>query len=141
MASIAVSPLFLQEVSFNVDSDDFSAALSSVAFNPTTPSTSFTGMSAGASFTFAGNPTWQCAITFAQDWSTAGSLSNYLMTNAGQTKTVTFVPNTNDPMSPTITASINIAPGAIGGGVNTVGTATVTLGVQGSPSVTPATTP
>lgn len=137
MASIAVAPLFMQDVSFSVDSDDFAAALSSVAFNPTIPSVSFTGMAPGSQFTFSGSPTWQCAITFAQDFSSADSLSNYLFTNVGQSKEVTFIPNTNDASSPTITATVNIAPGAIGGGVNTVGTATVTLGVQGSPTITP----
>lgn len=138
MASVEVSPLYMSQCTFTVDADDYEAAVDQVTFTPASSTQTWQGMKAGAVFTRAAQATWTCQIEFAQDYSTAGSLANYLFANEGQQKAVTFVPDTTDTASPTIAGTIIITPGAIGGKVNAFATASVTLPMTGKPTITPA---
>lgn len=136
MASIAVTPVVLKDCLVQIAADDYAAAVSSVAFNPSSSTVTFKGLKPSATFTDVSAATWTCDLTFAQDWATAGSLSRYLFDHEGETVAATFAPQSG--VGPSFTATIVIAPGAIGGAVDTTATATVSLGVQGRPELVPA---
>jgi hypothetical protein len=133
--AVTLAPLYLNDVSFVVEDDDYQAAIQSVAFTPSSKTVTEVGGTPDAVYTFPGPTSWTCDLSFMQDWSTANSLSLYLFNNDGQSKAVTFVPNTGGP---TITATVVITAGAIGGDIGSVGKAKVSLGVSGKPVITPA---
>jgi hypothetical protein len=64
-------------------------------------------------------------LTYAQDWAEASSLSRYLHDNEGERVTAVFEPIDGGP---SVTATITITPGAIGGDTTAVAGATVQLG-------------
>lgn len=138
MTTIVPKPLFLQNATVQIGTDSFEQAVSSVALTPSTSTVTFKGLTPAAVFNFATPSTWVAALTFAQDWSTAGSLANYLHTHEGEKVTLTFVPAVDDEDSPTITATVFVVPGSIGGETGTVNTSQVSLPVDGKPTITPA---
>lgn len=125
MALIAVTPLVLKNVELLVGTDNYQTSVSSVRFEPSASSVTWTGLG-GNTVTDTSTATWTCVIEYAQDWGTTNSLSRYLMTNEGTTKAVRFRPIAG--AGPSFTANVAITPGAIGGTVNAVATASVTLG-------------
>lgn len=132
MASVAVTPLFMKDVLFQVGTDSYEKALSQVEFVPASSVETFTALSPGAVYTDASPATWTCVLTFVQDWGTADSLCNYLFDNEGSTVSATFEPIAGGP---TITADIVIVPGSIGGTIGGATTSSVTLGVVGKPVI------
>lgn len=125
MAAIAQNLLVLKNVSIDIDGNEYGGAgVSSVAFTPSSSAITYVGFN-GVNLTDVTTATWQVAITFSQDWETANSLSRLLFENEGETVEMTFEPKAGGPA---FTADVVLTPGAIGGGVNTVGEATVTLG-------------
>lgn len=134
MSQIAVAPFVLKDVTLTIDVDSYEKHVSSVQFVPNVSTVTWQGLAPGSSFTDTTAPTWTCVISYAQDWETADSLSRYLMDNAGQTKTAVFSPKGTGTGLPSFTADVIIAPGPIGGDVNTVQTGSVTLGVDGEPT-------
>lgn len=135
MPEIVVSPFQLTDCTFQVAADNYEAHVSKVEFAPSSTSAKFKGLKPSAVFTFAGSPDWVCNLTFAQDWSTANSLSRYLFEHTGEAVEVTFEPKKGGTA---ITATIIVQPGSIGGDVDAVATSTVSLGVQGKPALEPA---
>lgn len=135
MAEVAVKPFVLKDATVNIDVDDFAAAVSSAICTPTAAAVTFSGMKPGATFSDVAPATWVLALTFAQDWESTTSLSSYLHEHEGETVPMTFEPKTGGTG---FTADVIITPGAIGGAVNTYGTATVNLGIQGKPTKVPA---
>ncbi len=137
MAVIEVVPIVMKDATLSIPSttgSDFKKHVSKVQFDPTTPTTSWTGLG-GNVHTAIGTTTWAVAIDYAQDWGTVGSLSQYLLENAGDKVNITFAPEAGGP---SFTADVLIVPGAIGGAVNAVATASVTLPVVGAPVPVPA---
>lgn len=134
MAEITVDPFVLRDVIFNVGTDGYKAHVSQVTFTPTSSVVTWQGLTPTAAFSFGTNATWTCDLEYAQDWSTANSLSRYLFENEGEEIAVTFEPVAGDPG---IAATLIVTPGAIGGAVNTVAVATVSLGVKGKPTLDP----
>lgn len=134
MPKIAAVPFVLKDAVFSVGTDDYEAHVSSVQFVPTVQTVTWQSLTPAGSFTDTTSPSWVCTIAYAQDWKTLNSLAQYLLTNAGLKKTVTFKPQGSTTGSPVFTADVMIAPGPIGGDVNTVQSATVTLGVVGTPA-------
>lgn len=133
MATINSAPFVLKDSVLTVDADDYEAHVSSVTFTPATSTVTWQGITPSASFTDTTSPSWTCALAYAQDWTTPNSLSQYLLDNVGERVTMVFQPQgamTGDPM---FTATVIVAPGPIGGAVNTVQVGTVTLGVVGTP--------
>lgn len=133
MATIASSPFVLKDAVLTIDTDDYEAHVSSVAITPTMSTVTWQGITPAATFSDTTAPTWACALTYAQDWTTPTSLSQYLMDNAGQQKTLVFKPVGATSGDPIFTVDVMIAPGPIGGAVNTVQVGTVTLGCVGEP--------
>lgn len=134
MATITVDPFILRDTVFQVAADNYEAHVSQVTFTPSSSIATFQGLTPDATFSFGANATWTCDLEFAQDWSTANSLSRYLFEHEGDEIVVTFEPVAGGPA---ISATLIVTPGAIGGAVNAVATATASLGVKGKPTLEP----
>lgn len=117
----------------DIDGDDYHAAIDSATLTPTTPMTTITDIGGGVT-PVVGVPTWALAISVVQDLTTADSLSQYLIANGGQTKTVVYKPQAGST-SKTFTVSVVIIPAAIGGAGGSVAKSTVTLPVSGQPII------
>ncbi|HEU5223928.1 MAG TPA: hypothetical protein VFU07_09670 [Candidatus Lumbricidophila sp.] len=131
MTVIAPVIISMSESTFKVGLDNYEQSVSSAKFVPTTPIASFTGIG-GTTTSAAGAPTWVLTLTFAQDWLTANSLSNYLMDNKGTTKVVQLAPVGGGTA---FDATVLIVASDIGGDANSLATASVTLTVIGAPSL------
>lgn len=138
MASIAIQPIVLTDVLLSLGTDSYEKHVSSVEFVPTAPSVAWKGLAPTSNFTFTGNATWVCNLSYAQDWETENSLSRYLYDHEGETIPAKFEPVNGGPG---FTAPLVITPGSIGGAVDGVPVATVSLGVQGKPAYVPAVDP
>ena len=132
MAAISVQPFIMRDCTFSVATDSYEAHVSQVEFTPTSSIVTFKGLAPTAVFNFGSSATWVCTLAYAQDWSTANSLSRYLHENEGEEIAVVFEPVAGGP---TISATLIVTPGAIGGTVDAVAVASVSLGVQGKPTV------
>jgi hypothetical protein len=138
MSVLTVKPLTMKEVDLLIGSgtpDDFAAHCSSVTFTPSGSVVTWNGLKRN-SFTDATVPTWTCGLDYAQDWESANSLSRYLFEHEGEHLPVTFKPTSE--AGPTFTGVVIVTPGAIGGAVNAVATASVTLGMESRPTLVPA---
>ena len=136
MPAIAVQPIILNDCVLTVGSDTYEAHVSQVQFDPSSNVVRWKGMTPASVHAFGTTAEWTCTLAYAQDWSTPNSLSAYLLANEGKTITVKFTPKkAATGTAPTVTASLIIAPGSIGGQVDAVATASVTLGVSGRPTV------
>lgn len=133
MPQIAVVPFVLKDILLTIGTDNYETNVSTVHFTPSVSTVTWQGLTPASSFTDTTSPTWTCELSYAQDWKTANSLAQYLLTNAGQTKVAVFKPKGSGTGEAIFTASIIIAPGEIGGDVNTVQVGSVTLGVVGAP--------
>lgn len=134
---IPVQPIVLNDIDLEIEADNFAAHVNSATLTPTSNIVRFKGMRKGTSHAFPGDSEWTCGLGFAQDWDTPGSLSRHLYENEGQVKTVKFRPRRKegaDPV-PTWTARVIIFPGAVGGEGGAVAVGTVTLGVEGRPTL------
>ena len=136
MAAVAVKPIVLKDILFQVDADDYAAAVSQAQFDPASNTVTWQGGKPDATFTDTTPATWTLALTFAQDWESATSLSRYLFDHEGETIDVTLKPKAS--AAPSFTAKVIIVPGSIGGQIGAYSTATVTLGVQGKPALAAA---
>lgn len=132
MAQIAVNPFQLTDCLFQVASDNYEASVSGVIFKPTSKTAKWKGLTPAAVFNFANAAEWQCEISYAQDFETAKALARYLHEHEGEAIAVTFEPKKGGS---SITATIVIQPGQIGGNVDEVAASTVTVDVNGKPAL------
>ena len=128
MPSIVVKPFVLSDVDLTLGDAGYEAHVSTAQFVPTTPMVVWKGLTPTATFTDVGAASWALNLSYAQDWATSDSLSQYLFDNQGQTVTCVFAPSAGGS---SFTADIVILPGSIGGAVDTTAVATVALGVSG----------
>lgn len=126
------NPLYMKEALLSIAATDYAAEVSSVVFTPSSSVATWKGLAPGAVHTAGGLATWTCDITLAQDYDTAASFANYLFDNEGEEVVLTFEPKAGGA---TVTATVIIAAGAIGGAVDAFAEATVSLGVQGKPVI------
>ncbi len=134
MASPAGQPIILTDIVLTVAADNYEAHVARVEFVPTATLVKWKGLTPTSVFQFPTSTDWALNLDYAQDWATASSLSQYLFDNEGTSKVVTFKPKKPATgTAPTWTATVFITPGAIGGAIDTVAVASVTLGVQGKP--------
>jgi len=125
MAVVTVSPFILKDVILEIAVNEYQAACSSVEFTNTTNIVRFTGLG-NNTHTVASTPEWSCVITFAQDWETAGSLSQYLLANAGAKVPAEFKPQSGS--GPSFTANLTLVAPNIGGTGGAIAVSSVTLG-------------
>lgn len=135
MPAIDVQPIVLNDITLTIDAGEYEAHVSKAQLTPTTPVQTWRGMTPTAVRNVAGSSTWVLDLTYAQDETTAASLSQYLLSNAGQVKPVTLAPVKGGP---TYTISALMVPGPIGGDVDTLGTGSVSLPCDGQPLRTAA---
>lgn len=135
MAQIAVDPILLKDVLLSLGTDSYEKHVSQVEFVPTAQIVNWKGLNPASVFAFPTAATWVCNLTFAQDWETTNSLSRYLLENAGEEVAATFEPVNGGAG---FTATLIIVPGSIGGQVDSVAVATVSLGVKGAPVYVPS---
>lgn len=129
MAKIALTPTVLKNATMKVAADNYEAAISEAAFVPAVASSSvsFKGIDGSTySETTTQASTWTLNLTYAQDFTLATSLSNYLHAHEGEEVEAVFVPEEGSGL-PEFTSTITIVPGQIGGPVDTVLTSTVSL--------------
>ena len=131
-----ITPLVLKDAIVEIEGTDYRKHVSNVTFTPSASSITWQGLSPDASFTDAASTTWTVALTYAQDWTEVQSLSRFLFENEGDRVAMTFRPKAGEGVS--FSCQVSIVPGAIGGAVNAVAEATVTLGVVGRPQIVPA---
>ena len=134
MPVIEVKPIVLRDCLLTIAADDYAKHVSGVTFNPTTGQVTWNGLTPDSAFAFPTSTTWGGQLDYAQDWETADSLSMYLYEHEGELVTMLF-----EPVKGGLgwEVDVYIAPGAIGGQVNAVATASVTLGVVGRPRPVP----
>lgn len=137
MPAIPVQPFVLKDVTLSIEGDTYEAHVSEVTLTPTSSSSSWQGLTPAASFTDSTVSTWTCTLAYAQDWSNPDSLSYKLHEEEGASWDVVFTPRKGSGQ-PSVTATVNVIPGTIGGAVNGWATASVTLGVSGKPKLVPA---
>lgn len=130
MAQIAASPFMMRDCTLSVAADSYEAHVSAVEFVPSSSVVNWKGLTPTAVHSFPTSATWVCNMSFAQDWATANSLSRYLFENEGDEIVVVFEPVAGGP---SVTATIFITPGSIGGQVDSVAVSTVSAGVKGKP--------
>lgn len=135
MTQIGVQPFTLTDVKLKVDADNYEKHVSQCEFQPQGGVTTWKGLTPDAAFSFAQTPTWQLVLALAQDWTTEDSLSRYLFDNQGKTVDATFTPLSGGP---DIAAKIILTAPNIGGAVDAVAVASVTLGVVGKPTIAAA---
>lgn len=134
MATIAVVPLVLKDVTINLGSNGYEKHLSSVTFTPKANVIEWQGLTPTAKFTDISPASWTVELEYVQDWETTNSLSKYLFANEGTTVAATFKPKSAG--APSFAANLIITPGAIGGKVGAYATTKVTLGSD-KPILTP----
>jgi hypothetical protein len=130
MAQINVAPFVLKNATLKIAADNYEKHVSSVEFVPTASAVNWKGLTPTAVFTSIGSATWVANLGYAQDWQTEDSLARYLFEHEGEAVAVEFYPEAGGNG---FGATLVVTPGSIGGAVDTVAVATVTLGVQGRP--------
>lgn len=126
VAIAAPAPFMLRDVEVTVDGDDYAAQLSSIAWTPSSSQTTWQGLKPSASVSESSPTTWTAAAVAAQDWTNPDSFVNYCLAHEGESVPCTFRPRVGE--GPSFTATLSIAPPAIGGAVGTMPEATITMG-------------
>lgn len=132
MAKIANAGFF-PAGTLSIATDEYTLAIESAMLTPTTPTTVINDIGGGVQVA-AGVPVWALAIGLIQDLITATSLSQYLIANAGQVKSVTYKPQAG-ATAKTFTLNVLIIPAPIGGAGGSVAKSSVTLPVVGQPTI------
>jgi hypothetical protein len=138
MAEVDVRPFIMRNAIIQLGAtDDFAKAVSTASITPSGGTAEYKGLKPSAVFTFPQASTYVLEMTYAQDWSASTSLSRYLWEHKGET--VPFVLNPDDTTGQTGVGStswageVAIIPGQVGGDVDAVATASVSLGIVGEP--------
>lgn len=117
-------PFMLGASALTINGDAYEGEISAAVFTPTSSTVPWTAIN-GETFTFAVPATWVLDLTLAQDWAEADSLSRYLHENEGDRVVAVFEPIDGGP---SVTATVTVTPGAIGGDTTAVASSTVQLG-------------
>lgn len=119
-------PFLMGNATITIGGTDYAGQVSAAVFTPTSSIVTWKGLDPDAVFTFPTNATWTLDLTYAQDFTTDATLAMYLLEHEGETiEDVVFAPIAGGR---SFTADITIAPGSIGGAVDTVAEGTVSLG-------------
>jgi len=138
MAAPDLTPIILNDVVAVFGADNYEKHISKLVLTPTSTIVKWRGLTPAAKHNFPTDPDWVADVDYAQDWATANSFSRYLFENMGDAVTLSFKPKKPSTTGPTWTVTVYLTPGAIGGEVDTVAVASVSLGVSGQPVLTTA---
>lgn len=131
MPIVNINAKVLRDAIVTIGDNEFQTSISNITMTPTATSIVWSGVG-GNTLTDTSSATWAAAITFAQDFETPNSLSQFLFDNEGATFPFYFRPRNGVGMA--YTGVVTITPGAIGGAVNTINESTVTLGLSSKPT-------
>lgn len=136
MAVKEVQPLVMKDVELIIGAgtDDYRKHVAQVEMTPSSSAITWTGLGRN-SHTAANESSWTLVLRYVQDWDTTDSLSRYLYENEGETVPVEFRPRSG--VGPSFEAEMVVIPGAIGGQVNSFAETSVTLGLNGRPTLVP----
>lgn len=129
-----VTVQLLKEISVIIDGTEYADSIASFQFVPSQTVQTWKGGRRDATYTDVTDATWTCNMKLAQDWDTSASLANYLLAHAGERQEATFIPTGGA----TVTGTLILAVPPIGGDVNAWLEGTISCGVEGAPTVTPA---
>lgn len=132
MPVINGSPFVMTDCTLSVLTDDFAKLVSKIELVPEPVLAEFVGGKPDAVFQLVGATKWTLNLSFAQDWASSTSLSNYLFNNIGQQKVFVFEPISGGK---SVTVTVVIVPGSIGGDINAIAQSTVALKVIGQPVI------
>lgn len=135
MAQINVAPVVFKNYGLKIATDNYEKHVNEVTLTATTPTAVFKGATAGQVQTDAGTTEWELTLGYAQDWATTNSLSLYLLNNNGAKKTIEFFPLATGT-GPKFAGTVLVVPGNVGGKVDEMGMATVTLKFDNQPTFT-----
>lgn len=124
MTAVPAKPFLLNDATVSIDGDTYEEACKTVRFDPTTPVVKWKGLTPASRHQFVGTPEWDVTVAFAQDVQSASSLTRRLHTAAGETVEMIFAPKGGGVA---ITANVTLVPGALGGDLDTVPEASVTM--------------
>lgn len=124
------APYVARHVKFTLDGTEYAAEVSDAQLVPSASVQTWQGLTPPSQYSDVGPATWQCNLTFAQDYDEALSLATFLFEHEGEVIPMEFEPQVGGA---SFTADVVVTPGLIGGAVNTYAEASVTLGVQGKP--------
>lgn len=119
-----MDPLYMRDSVLTIDGTDHAAQCSSIAFTPTSASSTWKGLKPTSQHTSTGFATWVLDATFAQDWDAAASFSLYLHEHETEQIAVTCKPKDGGA---SFAATITLVPGAIGGPVDTFAEGSVSM--------------
>ena len=125
-----MQPYVLKDSTLTIAADDYTAAISQAIFVPQA-AWGWAPSLCGTGTPYLIEVRWSCTLSYLQDL-TDGSLTLYLLTHVGETKTVVFTPVAGGK---TITADVMISPGQLGGVTSQLTTATVTMPLFDEPAV------
>lgn len=121
---MAFTPFIIADSVLTIDGDAYEGQISGATWTPSASVVPWTAID-GTTYQFTTPATWVLDLGYAQDWNDAAALSRYLHENEGAAVTAVFEPVDGGP---TVTATVTITPGAIGGEAATVAGSTVQLG-------------
>lgn len=104
------SPYALKNATLSIAADDYTAAVTQVEFAPSV-ATSTVRTIDGVAHKDQSTAEWNCTIGFVQDLA-PGGLLRYLLDNDGESADVVFTPEAGGP---SISATLVLSPGSIGG--------------------------
>lgn len=134
MATIAAPrPLILKNALLRIDADDYQKHVSGVTLTPSASTITWASLSPDAQFSDISTATWAATLNIVQDWSQPDSLCRYLFEHEGEHVSAVFQPLNGE--GPAFAVTLILTPGAVGGEVNSVATQSVTLGVEGRPTI------
>lgn len=134
MVDIINAAYFGTKGKLEVGADNYTAGVTSCALVPATPKAKVTDIGGGVQ-AFVGEPEWDLVVTFSQDWKTPGSLSFKSIEWHGQAKTVTYTPEDGGAV---LEVTVVWEAAQAGGAAKSHQVATLTMGVNGQPDITPA---
>lgn len=132
MATIALATYVLKACLLQIAADNYEKHVASATFTPSVNDVTWKGID-GSVVRDQGTPEWSLTLDYAQDWTTTNSLAKYLAANTGLQKTLIFSPQGSATGKPKVTIDAIIKPGPIGGKVDELQTASVTLVCVGQP--------
>lgn len=118
-------PIMLNDSTLTIDSESFEVQVSSAVFTPSGSTVTWKGLTPTSKYSFSVPADWTLDLGYAQDWEFADALSRFLHEHEGENLAAVFSPNNGGA---TVSATISIAAGPIGGEVGTVAVGTVSMG-------------
>lgn len=131
---LAFDPLVIEDVLLTLDGNDYATALDSITLTPTTTKVEWKPVN-GRKTTKVPRPKWALGLNVGQSFNKAG-LTAQLIQNHGKRVPFKLQPEGADAAASVITGFVTLEAGAIGGGAETVATASLTLDVDGQPDFT-----